>query len=101
MLTFLTERQKLDKKAKKLRFIGYCMNFKGYRLYDEYTRKIVKSRDVVFNETDFIIRTSTSEVVDVQPQPSHMEVNPVLSQNGADGAVQDVSEPRHSERDRR
>ena len=39
------ERRKLDKKARKLRFVGYCMTSKGYRLYDENTRKLIKSRD--------------------------------------------------------
>ena len=31
------ERRKLDKKAEKLRFVGYCKNSKGYRLLDEKT----------------------------------------------------------------
>ena len=30
-----TERGKLDKKAVKLRFMGYANNTKGYRLWDE------------------------------------------------------------------
>ncbi|KMQ82772.1 gag-pol polyprotein, partial [Lasius niger] len=31
-------------------FVGYCENSKGYRLIDPRTKKIVKSRDVVFFE---------------------------------------------------
>ena len=54
-------RQKLDKKADKLRFIGYCTNSKGYRLFDEKTRKLIKSRDVTFNETDFDLRKSEAD----------------------------------------
>ena len=46
-------RNKLDKKAKKFRFVGYSLNSKGYRLMNEKTIKVVISRDVVFNENDF------------------------------------------------
>ncbi|CAB3995164.1 Retrovirus-related Pol poly from transposon TNT 1-94 [Paramuricea clavata] len=44
---------KLDQKAVKMRFVGYCLTQKGYRLYDENKRKIFIRRDVTFNETDF------------------------------------------------
>ena len=47
------ERRKLDKKAVKLRFVGYANNAKGYRLWDEDKRRILIRRDVVFNESDF------------------------------------------------
>ena len=47
------QRQKLDKKAEKLRFVGYSIQSKGYRLLDERTSKIVIRRDVTFNEADF------------------------------------------------
>ena len=46
-----SEGRKLDKKAEKSRFVGYCKNSKGYRLLDhtdEKTRKILKRRDVTF-----------------------------------------------------
>ena len=45
--------QKLDKKAEKLRFVGYCKESKGYRLFDEKTKKIFKRWDVTFSESDF------------------------------------------------
>lgn len=48
-----TERRKLDKKAVKLRFMGYTNNAKGYRLLDEEKRRILIRRDVIFNESDF------------------------------------------------
>ena len=47
------ERRKLDKKAIKCRLVGYCKKSKGYRLYDEKSKKIFIRRDVIFNETDF------------------------------------------------
>ena len=48
-----TQRQKLDKKAVKLRFVGYSIQSKGYRLLDEKTSQVYIHRDVVFNEEDF------------------------------------------------
>ena len=34
-----SQRRKLDKKARKYRFVGYCKDSKGYRLFDEETRR--------------------------------------------------------------
>ena len=48
-----SQRQKLDKKSEKLRFIGYSLEHKGYRLINEETSKVIIRRDVVFNETIF------------------------------------------------
>jgi transposase InsO family protein len=39
-----SSRQKLDQKAVKMRFVGYSLTQKGYRLYDE--NKLVKSLSV-------------------------------------------------------
>lgn len=47
------ERRKLDKKAVKLRFVGYANNAKGYRLFNEEKKRILIRRDVIFNESDF------------------------------------------------
>jgi hypothetical protein len=47
------QRQKLDKKSKKFRFVGYSKESKGYRLLDEQTNKVFIRRDVTFNEIDF------------------------------------------------
>ena len=44
------ERKKLDSKSKKCIFMGYGTTTKGYRLYDPLKKKIVFSRDVIFNE---------------------------------------------------
>ena len=46
-------RQKLDSKCVKLRFVGYSMESKAYRLLDESSNKILVRRDVTFNEQDF------------------------------------------------
>ena len=46
-------RRKPDPKVTKMRFVGYSLNSKGYRLYDEESKKVFVSRDGVFNENDF------------------------------------------------
>ena len=47
------ERRKLDTKSKKMRFVGYSLTSKGYRLFDETNRKRYIRRDVEFNESYF------------------------------------------------
>ena len=47
------DRQKLDKKVKKMRFAGYSLTSNGYRLFDEMSRKLFIRRDVEFNENEF------------------------------------------------
>jgi hypothetical protein len=43
-------RQKLDAKSIKGVFVGYAVCEKGYRVYDPTTKRILLSRDVVFDE---------------------------------------------------
>ena len=44
------ERTKLDDKSKKYMFIGYDPSYKGYRLYNSSSRKVIFSWDVEFDE---------------------------------------------------
>ena len=53
---------KLSKKAEKLRFVGYSLQTKGYRLIDEGTSKVTIRRDVIFNESDFQRDSTAVEV---------------------------------------
>jgi hypothetical protein len=75
MLIFPTVRQKLDKKAMKLHFVGYCRNSKGYRLYDECTRKIVRSRDMIFNEADFVVKTPAADESETDVEPQSVKIS--------------------------
>jgi hypothetical protein len=43
-------RTKLEEKFKKCTFIGCSVNDFGYRLWDYENNKIIRSRDVIFNE---------------------------------------------------
>lgn len=45
------KRRKLDDKSIKCVLLGFSEESKGYRLYNTSTKKIVVSRDVVFEET--------------------------------------------------
>ena len=47
------ERKKLDPKAKRCILLGYGTNVKGYCLYCPQERRIIYSRDVVFDETKY------------------------------------------------
>ncbi|KAI5334568.1 hypothetical protein L3X38_024701 [Prunus dulcis] len=44
-------KQKLDAKSVKGVFVGYAVCEKGYRVFDPFTKKLVLSRDVVFDES--------------------------------------------------
>ena len=43
-------RTKLDDKSESFIFIGYDSNLKGYKLYNPSNKKVVISRDVIFDE---------------------------------------------------
>ena len=43
----------MSKKDERLRFVGYSLQTKGYRLIDESTLKFIIRRDVIFNEVGF------------------------------------------------
>jgi hypothetical protein len=43
-------RTKIKSKSNKCTFIGYDVNDFGYRLWDYENKKIIRSRDVIFNE---------------------------------------------------
>ena len=77
-----SQRQKLDKKAVKLRFVGYCIQSKGYRLLDEKTSRVFIRRDVIFNEQNFghkseVLKQDSPETFEADPK---VEIEPVMEQ---------------------
>ena len=44
------DRKKMDSKAIKCIFLGYCTKFKAYKLFNPSTHKLFASRGVVFHE---------------------------------------------------
>ena len=51
-------RTKLDDKSMKCIFMGYVDEEFGYRLWDPIKHKIIRSRDVIFNESEMFKRTA-------------------------------------------
>ena len=47
-------RSKLDPKSKKYIFLGYVKGVKGYKFWDPVAKKIVISRDVLFDEQSML-----------------------------------------------
>lgn len=74
------KRQKWDKKSTKLILVGYCENSKGYRLLDPTSRKIIKSRDVIFHEKFHNNMFDENTVsVDLQGEKNPSSVSPSTS----------------------
>lgn len=60
------KRQKLDKKAEKLLFVGYSENMKGYRVYDSDSGTVKVVRDVIFEkDASHSNRSKTTNVCNV------------------------------------
>ncbi|GJZ46052.1 putative RNA-directed DNA polymerase [Tanacetum coccineum] len=73
------ERSKLDVKGKPCVFLGYGQDEFGYRLYDPVQKKLVRSRDVVFEEDQTLkdvenaeretIPQHNDDLIDLDPVP--------------------------------
>nr|GEV77481.1 retrovirus-related Pol polyprotein from transposon TNT 1-94 [Tanacetum cinerariifolium] len=73
------ERSKLDVKTKPSVFLGYGQDEFGYRLYDPVQKKLVRSRDVVFEEDQTLKDVENAEretipyhnddLIDLDPVP--------------------------------
>lgn len=63
------DRSKLEAKSKKCYFIGYGDEAYGYRFWDDQGRKIIRSRNVIFNEK-IVYKDKSSTVVEAAPQES-------------------------------
>jgi hypothetical protein len=68
-------RNKLDAKSKKCFFIGYGDEEFGFRFWDDQNRKIIRSRNVIFNEKVLYKYRSSVEtdMVDSDTSPQKSE----------------------------
>ncbi|KAI5333630.1 hypothetical protein L3X38_023762 [Prunus dulcis] len=70
-------RQKLDAKSTKGVFVGYATCEKGYRVFDPVTRKLLLSRDVIFDEGAIWnwkeVTENQMQVLDYEEQPRNPE----------------------------
>lgn len=69
-------RTKLDPKSRKCLFLGYCEDSAAntYRCYDPETKRVIISRDVLFDETPGVPVTSP---VSVEPPRQIVELPPI------------------------
>ena len=94
------ERRKLDTKSKKMRFVGYSLTSKGYRLFDETNQKLYIRRDVEFNESDF----GQKSAMTTEPDQKSMELKKNADTTAKDEERQEPQEEkelRRSERTRK
>ena len=66
-----------------MRFVGYSLTSKEYRLFEKTNRKLYVRRDVEFNESDF----GQKSAMTTEPDPKSME----MKQN-ADSTAKDEEE---------
>ena len=62
------KRSKLDRKSMRCVFVGYPNNSKGYKLFNPETKKMFRSRDVIFLENSFSDKLLAGEVKDKDQQ---------------------------------
>ncbi|KAE8686874.1 cytochrome P450 71A9-like [Hibiscus syriacus] len=60
------ERSKLDAKSKECIFLGYKKGVKGFKFWDPVAKKIVISRDAVFDEQSMLQQKTVTTVVDFE-----------------------------------
>ena len=76
------------------------------RLYDENMRRIFRRTDVIFNKTDFAVKTPMAEkrkkeeALDIESEYCPVEESP-CQLNWLEGGAQRLDQPCHSQRDRR
>jgi hypothetical protein len=75
------DRKKMDSKTIKGMFVGYDMESKAYRIYDPLRRKVIISRDVVFDESKVGFHHLTT------PQPNNSpSLTTIISLNNCNSA---------------
>ena len=69
-------RDKLDPKAKRCYFIGYGSDMYGYRFWDDQNKKIIRSRNVTFNENMFY-KDKIAEFANANKKPEQVSLEEV------------------------
>ena len=102
------KRKKLDKKSVQSIFVGYPNNSKGYKFYNPETKKMFRSRDVIFIENSFgskhldgEIKLQDQELIDgmlSKPDVVYFDENP--TEDAVEEPVIPEIEPRRSQRQR-
>ncbi|KAE8705298.1 Mitogen-activated protein kinase kinase kinase YODA [Hibiscus syriacus] len=91
------ERSKLDAKSKECIFLGYKKGVKGFKFWDPVAKKIVISRDVVFDEQSMLQQKKDTTVVDFEQFPVE---KPETSQPISGGSTTDDLQDYSLARDR-
>ena len=95
-------RKKLDKKAQKLRFIGYTETTRNYKVWDEEKHKCYIHHDVIFNENDFGKSTGANKLELENIEEESVAEIPVESEKESDEENKEQLEPlRWSQRIKR
>ncbi|KAE8681319.1 hypothetical protein F3Y22_tig00111330pilonHSYRG00089 [Hibiscus syriacus] len=91
------ERSKLDAKSKECIFLGYKKGVKGFKFWDPVAKKVVISRDVVFDEQSMLQQKQDTTVVDFEKFPVE---KPETSQPTSGGSTTDDLQDYSLARDR-
>ena len=91
------DRHKLDKKSVKCIFVGYSNETKGYRLFDPVAKKLIISRDVVFDEHSCYelnkVEQNSPKFIEVEMEPE-IEKLPTMTTSGSPSTSNSRSSPR-------
>ncbi|GKC58161.1 putative RNA-directed DNA polymerase [Tanacetum coccineum] len=88
-----SERDKLEAKARKCTFIGYGLDDMGYRFWDNKNKKVIRSRDVVFNENALYKDEFSSGTDKQSKQKDQVELEEISD----DDIVKPVNNPETNE----
>ncbi|KAE8715229.1 hypothetical protein F3Y22_tig00110186pilonHSYRG00194 [Hibiscus syriacus] len=90
------ERSKLDAKSNKCVFVGYGGDEFGYRFWDYENRKIIRSRDVIFNENVMYKDRSTAESSNTEAETKEFAEFEDISGNDVQINPEAVQEEPHT-----